>query len=137
MRALVALAAVALFGAGPAASAGGDDSPKAIARLEPGLWELKSAEDSPADVRRLCVSDLRMLLQPLHEAPLCRHFLADDAADHVTITYDCAARGQGHTSLRVETPRLVQIDSQGVANGAPFARRLEGRRVASCEQPAH
>jgi hypothetical protein len=49
------------------------------------------------------------------------------------VTYDCAQAGQGRTALRVETARLVQIDSQGVSGGTPFAMTLEARRVGACK----
>ena len=40
--------------------------------------------------------------------------------------------GYGLTRIRYETPRLIQLDSQGVANGLPFAFAAEGRRVGNC-----
>ena len=55
-----------------------------------------------------------------------------DAADAASITYDCAAAGNGRTDLRVETARLIQISSQGVADGAPFVFVAEGRRIGAC-----
>lgn len=130
--AMVVLGVLVLLGAGrgaPAETAA--RPPRAIAGLEPGLWELKSVGDS-APPLRLCVGDPRLLLQPIHAAPLCHQFTVEDEAEHVTVSYDCGRRGQGHTALRVETPRLVQIDSQGVAEGRPFAGRFEGRRIAAC-----
>jgi hypothetical protein len=56
------------------------------------------------------------------------------AADEhsVTVSYVCPGMGRGRTLLRVETPRLVQIDSQGLANGAPFALRAVARKVGPC-----
>jgi hypothetical protein len=85
-----------------------------------------------AQTRKLCVSDLRQLLQVQHGRALCRSFTVSDSAHAVTVTYDCAAAGNGRTDLRVETTRLVQIRSQGVADGAPFAFAAEGRRVGAC-----
>ena len=43
----------------------------------------------------------------------------------MTVNYVCPGMGRGRTILRVETPRLVQIDSQGLHNGAPFALRAQ------------
>jgi len=41
--------------------------------------------------------------------------------------------GRGRTILRVETPRLVQIDSQGLHYGAPFALRAQARKTGPCQ----
>jgi hypothetical protein len=48
------------------------------------------------------------------------------------VSYQCIGAGKGRTDIRVETPRLVQIDAQGIADGAPFALSLEGRRTGDC-----
>jgi hypothetical protein len=106
-------------------------------RIEPGLWELRSVDDRPPSPTRLCAADRRHLLQPLHRGPLCRQLVTASGPDQVTVAYACAARGQGRTALRIETPRLVQIDSQGIAGGRPFAARFEGRRIGDCPAHAH
>jgi hypothetical protein len=49
-----------------------------------------------------------------------------------TIHYSCPGHGHGRTTLSVETPRLLRVDTQGVVDGAPFATELEGRRVGTC-----
>ncbi|MFZ2997972.1 MAG: hypothetical protein WA070_17580 [Sphingobium sp.] len=104
-------------------------SPIALRGLETGEWEL---HERGAESRKLCVSDLRQLLQVRHGRTLCRSMTVDDSHQSITVNYDCAAAGNGRTQLRVETARLVQINSQGVANGAPFAFSVEGRRVGAC-----
>lgn len=124
------LAALVLLGAGVEAPAQAP-APAALAPLEPGLWEFRDIDRAGQPVR-LCVTDLRELFQPLQPTPLCKHFVAEDEDDHAAVAYDCAARGQGRTSLRVETARLVQIDSQGIAGGRPFAVRYEARRLGAC-----
>ncbi len=92
------------------------------------------AADGPkgAETRKLCVSDLRQLLQIRHARASCSSFVVSDAPDAASITYDCAAAGNGRTDLRVETARLIQISSQGVADGAPFVFVAEGRRIGAC-----
>lgn len=105
--------------------------PQALFKLEKGQWELRAIGGNGAPLR-LCLGDRRQLFQPLHPAPMCRQFVATDDATHATVSYDCAQRGQGRTDLRVETSRLIQLDSQGVTNGRPFATRFEGRHVGAC-----
>lgn len=104
---------------------------QALQTLEAGEWELRDRGEG-AETRKLCISDLRQLLQVQHGRGLCRSFTISDDAHAATVTYDCAAAGNGRTDLRVETNRLVQIRSQGVAQGAPFAFAAEGRRIGDC-----
>jgi len=124
--------AAALCGLAPvAALAAQGDGLDALGRLEPGAWELRERGAGGA-VQRMCIGDPQQLLQPRHPGQMCRRFVLEDQADHVSVTYDCAQSGRGRTALRVETARLVQIDSQGVSGGAPFAMMIEGRRVGAC-----
>lgn len=104
----------------------------ALSGLEHGEWELKE-RGSAATPRRLCLGDAAQLLQPQHPGRQCKRFVLENSAQQVAVTYDCAQAGQGRTALRVETARLVQIDSQGVSGGAPFAMALEGRRIGACK----
>ena len=39
--------------------------------------------------------------------------------------YTCPGAGHGRTSIRSETNRLVQIDTQGIADGKPFSQAIE------------
>lgn len=121
---------LALIGAGAEAPAQAP-APAALSPLETGLWEFKEVGGTSPSTR-LCVRDLRQLLQPYQPTPVCKQFTSENAGDHAAVSYDCAARGQGRTSLRVETARLVQIDSQGISGGRPFAVRYEARRVGAC-----
>ncbi|HEX7782606.1 MAG TPA: hypothetical protein VF509_07345 [Sphingobium sp.] len=103
--------------------------------LESGNWELRSREPGGA-VRHMCLSDMRQLLQIRHAGRSCSRFVVTDTATQVVVTYDCAAAGNGRTALRIETPRLVQIQSQGIADSAPFDFAMEGRRIGACVQAA-
>lgn len=102
--------------------------------LEPGEWELRErAEDgAPVPPRRLCLSDLRQLIQIRHHRHSCRRLTVDETPTRLAVSYDCAGAGGGRTDLRIETSRLVQIRSQGVADGAPFSFMMEGRRIGAC-----
>ena len=104
---------------------------QALRALQPGEWEVRGRGED-AQTRRLCISDLRQLLQLRHGRALCPSFTVADTPHALSVTYDCAAAGNGRTDLRVETVRLVQIRSQGIADGAPFAFDAEGRRLGPC-----
>ncbi|MFC3442643.1 DUF3617 domain-containing protein [Sphingobium rhizovicinum] len=126
--------ATALMAAGSGVSGPGvanAPAPAALRALEPGEWELRGRGEG-AETQKLCVTDLRQLLQVRHGRALCPSFTVSDSPNAVSVTYDCAAAGTGRTDLRIETARLVQIRSQGVADGAPFAFAAEGRRIGVC-----
>lgn len=104
----------------------------ALDMVQPGLWMLKSRE-SQVSSRSVCVSDVRALLQVQHGAAMCNRFVIANTARETTVHYTCPGSGHGRTTIRVETPRLIQIESQGIARREPFAVEFEGRRVGECK----
>ena len=104
----------------------------ALARLEPGLWQLRNLEDNRVQPQSICVADPAMLMQVQHRNSPCSRLVIENDAKGATVHYTCPAGGFGRTSLRVETPRLAKIDTQGISGNAPFAYRAEARRVGSC-----
>lgn len=102
----------------------------ALAHLERGRWQIRETESGSA--RLVCLGDPVVLVQLEHVGVRCgREILASEAGGG-TIHYTCPGRGFGHTSIRVETPRLARIDTQGLVDGRPFAYRAEARKVGSC-----
>ena len=104
----------------------------ALVSIEPGQWELRSRGDQ-SENRSICVSDPATLLNLQHEGVPCSRFVIYNAQRMATVQYSCASAGNGQTSIRVETPRLVQIETQGVRNREPFSVQLEGRRLGLCQ----
>lgn len=102
----------------------------ALSGLETGQWQLRTR--GGGEGTSMCVTDPRVLLQVKHPRAQCSRFVISNDPRSATVQYSCAGAGSGRTTLRVETPRLVQIDSQGIANNEPFAMQLEGRRVGAC-----
>ncbi|MDX3909358.1 MAG: hypothetical protein QHC67_06010 [Sphingobium sp.] len=120
---------VALGGArGPVSS----QVPRELAALEPGEWSLTD-RDTGGVVRKICLGDKRQLLQLRHHHIQCSRFVVTDAERQVSVTNDCAAAGNERTDIRIETPRLIQLQSQGIERGAPFSMAIEGRRVRACQ----
>ena len=112
----------------PAGAARDDDM---LTRVQAGRWELRDGP-SGARIANICLVNPIVLTQPRHiAAPCSRNVLAADA-DSMTVNYSCPGLGRGRTTIRFETPRLVQIDSQGLDHGMPFALRAEARRVGPC-----
>jgi hypothetical protein len=103
---------------------------KVLAQIEPGRWQLREV-DSKTE-RTVCISDPRILIQLHHGSAQCSRFVIDNQADLGTVHYTCSGAGHGRTTLSVETPRLVQIQTQGLANGLPFESQIEARRLGGC-----
>ena len=122
---------IAALAATPALTQGGKKL-SALARLEPGLWQLRDLEDDRARPQSICVADPSILMQVQHRNSPCSRLVIDNDANTATVHYTCPAGGFGRTTLRAETPRLAKIDTQGISGNAPFAYRAEARRVGSC-----
>ena len=115
---------IALPLAGHAAELGMLDS------LTKGEWSLRIRDDGSE--QRICVRDGRELIQLRHKQTGCSRFVARDDADEVVVQYTCRGNGYGRTSIRREASGLVQIESQGIIDGAPFSISGEARHSGSC-----
>ena len=100
-----------------------------LSKLERGRWQLRDSEGAG---RSICLGDPAALVQLEHEGVSCGHEVLASEAGGATVQYTCPGRGYGHTSIRIETPRLARIDTQGLADGRPFSYRVEARKVGSC-----
>ncbi|WP_240330874.1 DUF3617 family protein [Sphingorhabdus sp. Alg239-R122] len=101
-------------------------------KVDAGQWEIRPRAKN-GEVRRICVRDIRQLLNLRHQGENCKKpFVIEDKPNTVTVSYSCGARGHGRTTLRAEGADLLQINTQGIANGSPFSFAAEGRRVGSC-----
>jgi hypothetical protein len=98
--------------------------------LTDGSWELRYREDDARS--RICVHSGRELIQIRHSAAKCSPYVVDDEPNLVTVQYTCPGHGYGRTTVRRETPQLVQIEAQGIEDGLPFHFTAEGRRVGGC-----
>ncbi|HYJ84204.1 MAG TPA: hypothetical protein VEW26_15330 [Allosphingosinicella sp.] len=100
-----------------------------LARLERGRWQLR---DSAGQSRSICLGDPAVLFQLEHDGLSCDREVISSDKNGATAQYTCPGRGFGHTTIRVETPRLARIDTQGLADGRPFSYRSEARKVGTC-----
>lgn len=100
-------------------------------RLEKGSWQLRErGKDSV--LQAICVGDARRMIQIYHPGTSCSRYIIEDTPASVTVHYTCPGAGHGRTSIRSETNRLVQIDTQGIADGKPFSQSIEARRTGGC-----
>ncbi len=105
-----------------------------LSTLPKGMWQLRAIGGGPSKAAQsqICVGDPLRLVQIQHGAANCTHRVLKEQSDRVTISYSCTGQGQGVTTIRRETAKLIQIESQGIRNGAPFNFVIEGRLGASC-----
>lgn len=126
----IRFAALGLAGLLLAVPALGQNSLGMLDKLQ-GQWELRVREPG-GETQRLCLQNGRRLIQLRHPNTACDRLVVNDASSDVTVQYTCPGRGYGRTHIRMETEKLVQIDTQGIAGGLPFSYTMEGRRVGDC-----
>ncbi len=134
-RAVVALGALLTVSAAAAAGAaavGAGASVSAVGKLEPGLWQLRDLDDAAAAQQSICIADPNLLLQLRHRGAACSRLVVSDEPRGAVVHYTCQTSGYGQTALRIETPRLAQIDTQGIVDNTPFGYRAEARRIGAC-----
>lgn len=122
------LGAVVLLGA-TGAGAQRQDNLVALSGIERGQWQLRAADGA---ARNLCISNPAVLLQIRHGNAQCEHFVMESTARSGVVRYTCPSHGHGRTTIRVETPRLLNIETQGVADGSPFSDQFEARKLGGC-----
>ena len=123
VAAVVVLAAAAVA-AGPVLSL------PALGAMQPGLWQLRAAGEPD---RKLCLGDPLVLIQLQHGGVTCSHLVVASEKMNATVHYSCPGAGWGRTTVRVETPRLARVETQGIADNAPFAFTAEARRIGACD----
>lgn len=100
-------------------------------QIEPGRWEFHERGSSRV-VDRLCVSSARQFIQLRHQQDSCERLIIADGPAEVTVQYTCRGHGYGLTRIRRETSQLIQLDTQGIADGLPFDFAMEARRTGAC-----
>lgn len=103
-----------------------------LSTLERGGWTLRIDDGAVETDRRICLRRGTELLQIQHPGEPCRRYVIEDQPTRVVIQYACRGENFGRTEIRRESPGLVQIRSQGMEGGRPFAIRAEGRRSGQC-----
>lgn len=120
-------------GAGLCLALAGASTPSVLSQIQSGLWEMSDQRGAPAI--RMCVPQPPLLAQVEHRSAECtRTVLRDDSASAL-IEYSCGAAGFGHSKITMLTPRSVRIETQGIADHAPFGYVVHARRVGNC--PSH
>lgn len=98
--------------------------------LDKGAWSMRIREDGSQ--QRICVRTGQEFIQIRHRQPGCSQFIVEDGPDEVVVQYTCRGNGYGRTSIRREGNGLIQIQSQGIVDGAPFSISAEARHSGAC-----
>ena len=107
----------------------------AFGRINPGEWQLR-ALDGSAPPRRLCVQNPSELIQLRHPGTVCSRFVLTNEARAATVHYTCPGAGYGRTTVKIETPALLRLESQGLVDQMPFQVAFEARRLGDCGSDA-
>jgi hypothetical protein len=129
------IAALALAGAGAVLGLGvpvlaQGNGLAMLGSLAKGEWTIRQRGTAPD--RKICVKSGAELIQLMHRENGCSQFVVEDGAARVTVQYTCPGNGYGRTSIRRETPGLVQLESQGIEKRTPFQLTAEARRTGTC-----
>lgn len=128
IRNMVRLAGAGLLFAVPAAAQSGQLA--MLASLQKGGWSLRIRDDGSQQL--LCVRDGQEFTQIQHKQAGCSRFIVRANPDEVIVQYTCRGNGYGRTLIRREGSGLVQIESQGIHDGAPFSIEAEARHTGAC-----
>jgi len=113
------------------ASASAGLSLTALAQIEPGLWQFDVKGQAP---KAVCIADGSGLVQIAHDQPGCSRFVIANDPKSSTVHYSCQAAGWGRTTIRPESPRAAQIQTQGILRNAPFDFVGKARWVGACNK---
>lgn len=105
-------------------------SPAALGTVRPGMWTIRTEGSSVP--HRMCVQDPAMFIQVRHQNSACSRLVLASAARDTTVHYSCPGAGWGRTELRVSSADELRIDTQGIADNAPFAYRAQAHRDGDC-----
>lgn len=106
----------------------------AQAAITPGKWTVQVRDGA---TRTLCIPDALPLIQLAHPQSGCRRLMIVDRRDSATIQYSCPAAGWGRTSIRIDSPRRVEIDTQGIVQNQPYAYQASAHYTGYCTAATH
>ena len=126
---------LATAGIAAALMLGAAQRPAALAKSNPGLWQISGIPGAKSEQRQ-CIADLTALIQFEHRGRTCTSRLIDDGATSTIVEYNCAGAGFGRTKIDVITPRSLRIDTQGISENLPFGYVLQAHRIGDCPAQA-
>jgi hypothetical protein len=119
-----AMSGLFLVGAAP-------PQPRALASIEPGLWEV-SRSATGRNPARLCLRDVQELALVGHPGERCTRTILSDRPGELLLDLNCPRNEFARSRISVTTPRSLKIETQGIHGGAPFAMTFFARRTGTC-----
>ena len=126
------LAAMLPLVIGAGAAVGADKLPRIFSSIERGRWELRPIGARTGGVSICVTSDARSLAVLRGGGGDCRVFTTEDKPTKAVLNYSCSGGDQGLTRVRIEDPRLMIVEAQGIRDGNPFQAKYEARRTGGC-----
>jgi hypothetical protein len=124
-KTLLVCGLVSFCGASSSAAFVQGDGLELLNSLDRGMWQLRGIGGTPskAAASKICLGETARLIQIQHGEATCSRFIVRNS---------CKGLGQGLTTIRKESSKLIQIDSQGIKDNAPFSFSVEARHAGSC-----
>jgi hypothetical protein len=104
--------------------------PASLASVEGGQWEIDRL--GPGGRPKICVSDPMVFASFEHRNKTCTRVVISDGSAGAVIHYTCTGGGFGQSTVKALTPRSLRVETQGIADNAPFQYVFQARRVGAC-----
>jgi len=108
----------------------GASRPASLMTVEGGLYEIDRI--GKGERPRLCIADPMVFASYEHRGKPCTRVVISDGPNGAVIHYTCPGGGFGRSTVKALTPRSLRVDTQGIADGAPFQYIFQARRVGDC-----
>ena len=112
------------------AAAAGPQRPASLANVEGGLYEIDRL--GPGARPRICIADPMAFASYEHRGKPCTRVVISDGPGGAVIHYTCPGGGFGRSTVKALTPRSLRVETQGIADNAPFQYVFQARRVGAC-----
>ena len=104
--------------------------PASLASIEGGLYEIDRL--GPGGRPRICIADPMVFASYEHRGRACTRVVISDGPGGAVIHYTCSGGGFGQSTVKALTPRSLRVETQGIADNAPFQYVFQARRVGNC-----
>jgi hypothetical protein len=104
--------------------------PASLAAVEGGQWEIDRL--GPGERPKLCISDPMVFASFEHRGKTCTRVVISDGPGGAVVHYTCTGGGFGQSTVKALTPRSLRVETQGIADNAPFQYVFQARRIGAC-----
>lgn len=130
MNGIRKLALAGLGGAALLLTLAAAQRPASLANIEGGLYEIDRL--GPGGRPRICIADPMVFASYEHRGRACTRVVISDGPGGAVIHYTCSGGGFGQSTVKALTPRSLRVETQGIADNAPFQYVFQARRVGNC-----